>query len=51
MYCNFVLIFTQLKSVSANSLEKVGADVFENCNQKFQEGVGYLNHYQGMDIG
>ena len=31
--------------------KKLGADVFENCNQKFQEGAGRLNHYQGMDIG
>ena len=31
-------------------LRKVGADVFENCNQKCQEGVSSKTLYQGMEI-
>ena len=31
--------------------EKVGADIFKNCNQKCQEGVSSKTHCQGMDIG
>jgi hypothetical protein len=38
------------KVCSTTCWEKVGADIFENCNQKCQEGVSSKTHYQGMDI-
>ena len=40
----------QKKKQEKKYWEKVGVDIFKNCNQKCQEGVSSKTHYQGMDI-
>ena len=39
----------KIEVCSTNCWEKVGADIYENCNQKCQEGVSSKTHYQGRD--